>query len=81
MVDDYASCLDTAGTGTRISALLIGASFVLSTVGAESALGSAEGRRTEEFWRTSAHGMSVYLSAYAVRATGIRIAWSRFRWN
>jgi len=58
----------SAGTGTRIRALVVDARLVLRTLGANDASWSTGRRDAGESWLTQAYCMSVLNSAIAVRS-------------
>ena len=74
MIDDLAPRVDTAGSRTRVPALLVDASLVLRALGTGDALGPASGRRADEAGLARAHGVAAGDAAQAVGPARRRLA-------
>jgi hypothetical protein len=78
VVYDFASGADSACSGTGISTLLITTGFVLGTLRADYALGSASRRAADVARYARAHALTVDLSALTVGTAWGRIAGVRY---
>ena len=74
VVDNVAAGLDTAGSRAGVQTLLSDTRLDLGALGADHALGTAVGRRSDIRGLTRAHGVTTHHATHAVGATGSRIA-------
>lgn len=75
MVDHFASRVLPTRSRARVLAFLTNTSEIRGTLGAHNALRPAAGRATDVRRQTGTDGLSVGLSALAVRTTRRRLAW------
>jgi hypothetical protein len=74
VIDNLAPSVETAASSTRFFAFVIAAGLGRGAFGVDDALGSAVGWRSDVLGLARAHGLSVDLSALAVRSAGRWIA-------
>lgn len=70
VIDDLADSSDSATSKTGINTLLITASSILKTIGANDALGSTGRRTTHVSPDTRADSLAIFRATLAVRTTG-----------
>ncbi len=74
VIDDLTFGINTAGSGARINAFLIGARFVQITIWADGTFGPARWRCANETLQTRTYGLIVVFSTSTIRTAWWRLA-------